>query len=285
VLSRRDLLSLGYTPAAIEHRITSGRLHPIHRGVYAVGRPGVTRHGRWMAAVLACGTQAALSHRSAGALWDITEEGPATEVSVRQAHRRRRTGIHARRRPSLQVEDLASRTGIPVTSPARTLVDLATVLDARALERAVNEADKRDLIGPQTLRDGIGRFAGEPGVGALRDLVAAGAFLLSDSDLEISFRSVAEGAGLPPPLTKAWVNGFEVDFYWPALALVVETDGLRYHRTPSAQARDRRRDQAHTAAGLTALRFTHWQIRHEGAHVRKVLRATLSARPPPAAGA
>ncbi len=82
------------------------------------------------------------------------------------------------------------------------------------------------------------------------------------------FRPIAEGAGLPPPLTKQWVNGFEVDFYWPDLGLVVETDGLRYHRTPSTQSRDALRDQTHTAAGLTTLRFTHYQVKYEPAHVR-----------------
>jgi hypothetical protein len=161
--------------------------------------------------------------------------------------------------------------GIPVTTPVQTLIDVATELSLRRLERAVNEADKRDLVDPDSLRAALDGYTGEPGVKPLRALLGRDTFRLSDSDLEIFFRPIAEDAGLPPPLTKQHVNGFEVDFHWPDLNLVIETDGLRYHRTPSAQSRDALRDQTHTAAGLTTLRFTHHQIKHEPAHVRTIL--------------
>jgi len=164
-----------------------------------------------------------------------------------------------------------------VTRPTRTLVDLATELGSRPLERAVNEADKRDLIDPETLRRELGELAGERGVPALRELLDKHTFRLSDSELEVVFRSIATTAGLPQPLTKVWVNGFEVDFFWPDIGLIVETDGLRYHRTPAAQARDRLRDQTHTAAGLTTLRFTHSQVKHNREHVRAVLQRTARA--------
>lgn len=140
--------------------------------------------------------------------------------------------------------------GIPVTSPAQTILDLATELLPLELERAVNEADKLGLIDPEELRIWLDAHGSEPGVRALRALLDRHTFLLSDSELEILFRPIAKKAGLGSPLTKETVSGFEVDFFWPALGLVVETDGLRYHRTPAAQARDRRRDQAHTARGL-----------------------------------
>ena len=166
--------------------------------------------------------------------------------------------------------------GIPTTRPARTLVDLATELDAGALERAVNEADKHYLIDPDSLRDGLDDFTGEPGVRPLRALLDRQTFHLSDSELERLFRPIATAAGLPPPHTKAMVNGFEVDFHWPDLGLVIETDGLRYHRTPSAQTRDRLRDQTHTAAGLTPLRFTHWQVKYDRAHIHAVLEKTTT---------
>jgi very-short-patch-repair endonuclease len=259
----------------IEHRIAKGRLHPVHRGVYAVGRPSLTREGRWMAAVLACGEGAVLSHRSAAALWGIAREGDQIDISMRRDCKRRWFGIHARRRPSLSREDVSTHKGIPVTSPTRTLLDLAAVLSAPALERAVNEADKRDLIDPETLRDALAGYAGQPGVKALRDLLNKHTFRLSDSELERLFRPIAVAAGLPQPLTKAEVNGFKVDFFWPELGIVVETDGLRYHRTPSTQARDHLRDQTHTAAGLTSLRFTHRQVKYEPTHVRNTLRATV----------
>jgi hypothetical protein len=274
-VTRRDLLALGFSPPAIEHRVARGRLHPVARGVYAVGWPQLTPERRWMAAVLACGEGAALSHRSAAALWGIGKErDKRVDVSVRRRCEHRRTGIHARSRPSLQAEDIVLHNGIPVTRPARTLLDLATELDALALERAVNDADKRDLIDPDALRNALEDFAGEPGVRPLRALLDRHTFRLSDSDLELLFRPIAAAAGLPPPLTKARVNGFDVDFLWPELDLVVETDGLRYHRTPSAQARDRLRDQTHTAAGLTSLRFTHRQVKYERPYVQSVLART-----------
>lgn len=232
----------------------------------------MTRERRWMAAVLVCGETAALSHWSAAAFWGIgAERVGQIDVSVRRRCEHRRAGIRMRCRPSLSAEDIEVHDGIAVTRPARTLLDLATELDARDLERAVNEADKHDLVGPEALRDALEGFAGEPGVRPLRALLDRHTFRLSDSELERLFRPIAASAGLPPPRTKAIVNGFEVDFFWPELCLVVETDGLRYHRTASAQARDRLRDQAHTAAGLTPLRFTHRQVRYERGHVRSVL--------------
>jgi hypothetical protein len=171
--------------------------------------------------------------------------------------------------------------GLPVTGVARTLVDIATELDELAVERAVNEADKRDLMDPEALRTVLDRYEGEPGAPRLRKILDKSTFRLSDSDLEIFFRPIAENAGLPPPLSKQIVNGWEVDFYWPGLGLVVETDGLRYHRTASTQTRDARRDRAHALAGMTSLRFTHYEVRYEPARVRRELNriaATLRKR-------
>jgi hypothetical protein len=230
-----------------------------------------------MVAVRACGEGAVLSHRSAGALWGIVSERPGRiDVSVRRAGEHRRAGIRARTRPHLPSRDIVDWEGIPVTRPARTLLDLATELSDGGLERAVNDADKLDLIGPEDLRVAIEPYEGQPGVRRLRALLDRDTFRLSDSDLEVSFRPIAESAGLPPPLTKQWVNGFEVDFHWPDLGLIIETDGLRYHRTPSAQSRDALRDQTHIAAGLTTLRFTHHQVKFEPRHVARVLAATAS---------
>jgi very-short-patch-repair endonuclease len=277
IVTRRQLLGLGYSEEAIEHRVAKGRLHRVRRGIYAVGRPDLTRTQQWMAAIQACGEEAALSHRSAAALWEIAKERDAqVDVSVRRRCERLCRGIRARSRPSLEAEDIVLHQGIPVTRPARTLLDLATELDPRALERAVNEADKKDLVDPEVLRITLEDFAGEPGVRALRQLLDRHTFRLSDSDLEVLFRPITAAARLPPPRTKAKVNGFEVDFYWPDLGLVIETDGLRYHRTPTAQARDRLRDQAHTAAGLTSLRFTHRQVKYERPHVQGILARTVA---------
>lgn len=268
MIARRQLLDLGFTGGAIEHRLASGRLHPVMRGVYAVGWPEVTRDRRWMAAVLACGDGAALSHRSAAALWGIAAEAPGlVDVSVLRRCELRRPGLKVRGRPTMRSDEITVENRIPVTAVVRTLVDIATELDGIALERAVNEADKRDLIDPEMLRSALSRYKGKPGAPALRRLLDKRTFRLSDSDLEILFRGIAAAAGLPPPLTKQRLNGYEVDFFWPDLGLVVETDGLRYHRTPSTQSRDARRDRAHTLASLTPLRFTHYEVRHEARRV------------------
>jgi len=230
-----------------------------------------------MAAVLACGEGAVLSHRSAAALWGIgAERRGQIEVSVRRRSRARRAGIRVRSRPSLPARDVTTLAGIPVTTPTRTLIDLATEQPPRRLERAVNEADKRDLIDPDSLRAALDGYSGEPGVRPLRALLDRHTFRLSDDELEVLFRPIAADAGLPPPLTKQHVNGFEVDFFWPDLGLVVETDGWRYHRTASAQSRDALRDQTHTAAGMTTLRFSHHQITYEPAHVRRILSRTAA---------
>lgn len=228
-----------------------------------------------MAAVLACGEHAALSHHSAAAVWGIGRERRGqVDISVRRRCEHKRAGIRAMSRPSLPGDDIVRCGGIPVTCPARTLLDLATELSTTALERAVNETDKRNLIDPETLRAELDRYAGEPGVRPLRTLLDKHTFRLSDSDLELLFRPIAAAAELPLPLTKAWVNGYEVDFFWPDLELVVETDGLRYHRTASTQTKDHVRDQTHVATGLTVLRFTHYQVKYESPRVQLVLRHT-----------
>jgi very-short-patch-repair endonuclease len=277
IVARRQLLALGFNPREIEHRVRRGRLHFVMRGVYAVGWPRLTPKRRWMAAVLACGDDAALSHRSAAALWGIgTERVGLVDVSVARRCELRRPGLKVRGRPTLAAEDVVSPDGIPVTAVVRTLVDLATELSPRGVERAVNEADKRGLTDPETLRLALARYAGEPGAPLLRRLLDKRTFRLSDSDLEILFRSIAMEAGLPPPLTKQWVNGFEVDFFWPDLGLIVESDGLRYHRTPSTQSRDARRDRAHVLAGMSPLRYTHYEVKREPARVRAEL--TRAAR-------
>jgi Protein of unknown function (DUF559)/Transcriptional regulator, AbiEi antitoxin/AbiEi antitoxin C-terminal domain len=273
VVTRADLLALGFGTRSIEHRVKTGRLHLISRGVYAVGRRDLTPHGRWMAAVLACGDRAGLSHRSAAELWGIGHEDPAyIDLSVRRDCRIHRRGLKVRGRPSLDARSFVHRHGIPVTSPVQTLIDLATELRPLRLERAVNEADKLDLVDPETLRRALGEHKGEPGVKKLATLLDRHTFRLSDSDLEVLFRPLPLAAGLPAPLTKRRVLGHEADFHFPDQELIVETDGLRYHRTPAQQARAARRDQIHTAAGLRVLRFTHWQITHEPDEVTAVLR-------------
>lgn len=272
VIARRQLLALGFSSKAIAHRIAAGRLHSVWRGVYAVGRPGLTQHGRWMAAVLACGPDAVLSHVTAGALWGIraARRDDQLHVSVPAHVARRVRGIGVYRRSS---PPATRHLGIPVTDPVCTLLDLGSLLSADQLETAINEGDKLGLIDPDELRSAVGAARHRRGAPALRSVLDRHTFTLTDSELERRFLPLARAAGLPLPDTGRYRNGFKVDFLWPSLGLVVETDGLRYHRTPAEQARDRLRDQAHAAAGLTPLRFTHAQVAFEPRHVEATLAA------------
>lgn len=275
VLAGWQLHELGYGRDAIKHRIASGRLFPLLRGVYAVGRREVTQHGWWMAAVLACGPDAVLSHGSAAALWGIRPLSGALHVSAPRFRRPR--GVVAHRR-LLRDVDITRHRGIPVTSVICTVIDIAPGLSRNELEGAVNEADKLDLVDPEGLRAALTPQRGRPGIAKVRTTLDRRTFTMTDSELERRLLPIARRAGLPKPLTQVYVNGRLVDFYFPELGMVVETDGLRYHRTPAQQARDRVRDQAHFAADLIPLRFTRAQVRFEPAHVEEVLAAVAARR-------
>ena len=278
LVTRKQLLELGYEDRAIKHRLAAGRLHRVRVGVYVVGRPRLSLYGHWLAAVLACGPEAVLSHGSAAALWGVRPARTGKiEVSVPYRVTRRPKGIVVHRRKALHASDLTRHQDIPVTAPVTTLIDIAKQLDRDQLEAAINEADKRGLTNPENLRAALDDFRRRPGMKALRETLDRRTFTLTDSKLERRFLGLVSKAGLPMPETGRRVNGFKVDFYWHELGLVVETDGLRYHRTPAQQARDRERDQAHTAAGLTQLRFTRAQVEFEPNRVRTIL-ATVARR-------
>lgn len=275
VITHSQLRALGMGAEAIQHRLHNGRLHQLMRGIYAVGRPEVGRRGRWQAAVLACGPEALLSHRSAAALWRIHRyDGELLEVVVPKERPRRRPGIRVHRRSDHRAPGRRVVDNIPVTHPVATLVDLATCLPVGQLEAAVNEADHRDLIDPEQLSTALALLPRRVGLGRLRKLLDTPTVALSSTELERRFLPLSRQVGLPTPFTQAWVDGHRVDFSWPDLNLVVEADSLRYHRTAFKQAKDKRRDNAHAEAGRTTLRFTHWQICHEPNYVRGSLANT-----------
>jgi very-short-patch-repair endonuclease len=275
VVARRQLLTVGLSRRQIDQRIANGRLHPVHRGVYAVGRPGLTREGLWMAAVLACGPGAVLSHGSAAALWGIRKPVARIDVTVPAQVTRTRPGITVHRR-ALSEADTTTRRGIPVSAVVLTLTDLAAQLDRDSLEAAIGEADKRDLMDPDRLRAALTGCRKRPGLAILKRTLDRRTFRLTDSQLERLFLRIVRRVGLEPPETRHHQSGFRIDFFWPGLGLVVETDGLRYHRTPAQQTRDRLRDQRHTVAGVVPLRFTHEQIRYEPSHVEATLQAVAA---------
>jgi very-short-patch-repair endonuclease len=288
VVARGQLLELGMSSKAIRHRLSSGRLHRLVPGVYAVGRPRVSQRGLWMAAVLACGPGAMLSHASASALWGIhpppgrrgSHEArgrpPHVHILTPGLAHRARPGIQVHRRIRLRDGERREVDGIPLTDPLSTLVDVAVGMTTAELERALNEAVQRDLVDPEAARIELDDFPQRPGAGRVRQLLDRDTLVLTDTRLEQLFVPVARDAGLPPPQTQAWLNGHRVDFYWPELGLVVEADSLRYHRTAAKQAADARRDQSHVAAGLIGLRFPHSQIRYEPEYVRRILAATVA---------
>ena len=276
VVERSQLRAAGFTDAAIKHRLARGRLYPVHRGVYAVGRREIGHHGRWMAATLACGHQAVLSHVSAGVLWGLLRLRPRIHVSVPLRVRRSPRGVSVHRRTAAVMAETVVREGIPVTSVSSTLIDLALVLDRDSLEAVIGEADRLNLIDPEALRRAVASAGGRPGAGVLGTVLDRHTFVLSRSRLERLFRPIARRSGLPRPLGNCRVNGYDVDFYWPDLGLVVETDGLRYHRTAAQQTRAYLRDQQHYAAELTPLRFSHAQIRFEPEYVERILASSLA---------
>jgi very-short-patch-repair endonuclease len=272
-IARWQLVELGFTDAMIAHRL--GRsLFRVHQGVYAVGRPELSERGRWMAAVLAGGPGAALSHESGGQHWRVFDAPvDRIHISVPPGRHPHHPGLAIHRRAVMP--PVVDHEGIPAIDVLFTLVDLSRSRKPWQIEAIVNSADKLGLIAFEDAFDQLATIRRRPGMRKLSQVLAA--YRVTDSDLERRFLRVAADAGLRPPLTQAVVCGLRVDFYWPDLGLVVETDGLTYHRTPAQQAKDRIRDQTLTAAGLTCLRFTNVQVRRRPNDVIRTLRS-VSAR-------
>jgi very-short-patch-repair endonuclease len=269
VISGEQLRGLGFSPEAIQHRLDSGRLHSLWRDVFAVGRPDVTDRGRWIGALLACGEDAALSHESAGASCGMWRgDTNLVHVSLPSDRRVRLEGIRPHRRDPMPPTTTVD--GSRLITPLFTIIDLAAHLDEKPLTRALNEADRLDLVDPDELASLVESLRNRRGIRKLRSLLSD--YTRTDSDLEGRFLALARQAGLPQPQTQIELHGHRVDFYWPDLELVVETDGLTYRRTPAQQAADRKRDQTLTAAGLRCVRFPNQQVRAEPADVIAVLK-------------
>ena len=273
VVSRLQLSALGLSRAAIETRVRTGRLHRVHRGVFAVGHRRLTRSGQLMAAVLACGEGAVISHRSAAALWGLTREAPVrVDVLRATAGGRPHPGIAFHRTRRLLDHERTQVDGIPVTSIARTLLDLT---DVARVDRAVAQADRLGLLDAAAVQRAI---ADNPGRrGAKRLLAAIDVPVLTRSELEDAFLGLVRRANLPEPLVNQRVAGLEVDFHWPDHRLVVETDGATYHRSRAAQERDRDREAILARAGVRTHRFTHRQVVRDPRDVEETLRALLPA--------
>ena len=275
VVSRNHLSSLAVSNGSVAWWVRTGRLHRVHRGVYAVGHRRLTREGIWMAAVLACGPGAVLSHRDAAALWGIRPTS-RSRVDVTAARSRVKVdGVDVHRVRRLDDEDRATHRGIPTTTVARTLVDLADVLNDRQLARAIDQAEILHLLDARALHDAAQRANGRRGMGRLERALAAEPDL-TKSELERAFVELCENAGIPRPQVNTAIVGLEVDFAWPDRRLAVEADSWTFHRTRQAFERDRGRDQQLARAGIRVLRFTHRQVEDAPADVAATLRAALA---------
>lgn len=265
VVSRAQLVAAGIGPGAIETRIRRFGLLPLHRGVYAVGHTALVPLAREMAAVLACGPGAVVSHSSAaGAIWCLLDPlaGPV-DITIPRSNRRR-PGIRVHRSRLLEPQDRRVICGVPVTSPERTLIDLAETADGRELERAYDEALTQRLTSPSSMAAAVGRLRGRRGLARIEALVARdGEPAFTRSQAEERMLELARNARLPAARTNRRIGRHTVDFEWQAERLVVEVDGYRFHSTRSAFERDRRRDAELMAAGYRVIRVTWRQLESE----------------------
>jgi very-short-patch-repair endonuclease len=267
LITRSQLLEVGVRTSAITRRARSGRLRRLHWGVFLVG-PILPPLGREMAAVLACGPRAHLSHISAGRLWDLlvrrVDDGPV-HVRVPGGRGGDRPGIriHGTEVP-MQDEQMVLH-GIPVTPPERTLLDLATMVRGKELERAVARAERKGLIDGDGLATLVQRWKGRPGIPALREIAGAGGRIaFTRSEAEGRFLDLVREARLPKPESNLTVHGYEVDFLWRAARIVVEVDGYRYHSSRPAFESDRRRNADLAAHGFQVIRLTWRQVAEDG---------------------
>ena len=287
VVSVEQLRALGLAKGSIEHRVRRGRLHRVHRGVYAVGHPLLTWRGRLWAAVLACGGPgaAAISHRTAAAVWDLAPAPRKVDVVTRNQSRST-DAIRVHRTGDLPLADVVRQAdGLPVTSVARTLADVARTTTTHRLERLCHRAMHLRILDVAQLP------AGHPGAKRLRralESLAASGPQVTRSELEERFLALIAAHRLPPPEVNARAAGYEVDFLWRAERLVAETDGAATHLTARAFEADRRRDEALQLAGLRVVRFTWRRVTEEPEAVAATLAALLGATDAPlraAAGA
>lgn len=273
IVAHRQLRAVGLSPSAIARRVQAGRLHPVHRGVYAVGYSTLTYERRWMAAALACGDGALISHRSAAMVWGLLKaEAGIIDVSVRgHGGNRQRTGIRLHRSRSLTPAMRTRRHNIPVTTPARTVADLRRIGTAQEVRRAIRQADALGLS-----------IQGPNGIDATDQAeTVRNAVKRTRSELEWMFFELCREHLLPLPEINVRIGNLEVDFLWRAQRLVVETDGYQFHRGRQAFEDDHTRSLELKARGYEVLQFTYRQVVGEREQIVALLRSLLDASASP----
>jgi very-short-patch-repair endonuclease len=284
VISRSQLLTVGIGATGVRERLRTQRLIRLHRGVFAVGHRELRREGHWLAAVLACGPAAVLSHASAAALWSIRGSHSAfVDVTVpTRAGRVKRKGLRVHRSGRLGRDEVTVHERIPVTTVARTLLDLADVLTAQRLKRAVDEAEYLRLLDMTSLIAAVQNNPGRRGAKLLG--AAQGPPERTQSELERRFLDIVARHRLPRPRVNSRIAGYEVDFAWPDAGLVVETDGFAAHGTRKAFTADRLRDRRLRRAGWEVVRLTSDDLAYEAEIVADVdallSRSRVSWKPP-----
>lgn len=277
VVSIRQLRESGLTEGAVRVRVLAGRLHRVHRGVYAVGHTALSHEALCMSAVLACGTGggagghvldhwgAAVSHRSAASLWGLLawEEGPIDVAVPGENGRRRRAGIRVHRIRRLVAADVTLHGAVPVTTPGCTISDL---------RRVMSRATRQPRISPPELRRAV-RQATVLGLPNGEDL----SLERTRSDLELEFLGICRRHGIPEPQVNVRIGRLEVDFLWAASRVVVETDGYRFHRGRAAFEADHARDLELREQGYTVIRLSGSQVTDEAARVARLVREAVGA--------
>lgn len=301
VFSLDQLIALGLSASTVRTRVAAGRLHRIHHGVYSlVPKSLLTREGLYMAAVLACGPGAALSHRSAARLHGIRDYGyTRIEVTVPSRSTRQHSGLAVHRSTTLTEADVTVVNGIPVTTIARTLLDLGDVLAQRQLERAFDQAEIVEGLDLHAINDQLARNPTRRGAKKVRHLLATHYIgsTPTENDFEEALLALTRSLGLPDPRVQFYIDpgdggpAIRADFAWPDLRIVIETDGRKTHGTRQAFETDRRRDQRLIAAGWTVIRTTWRQLTQRPHELKPVLLKLLTPAPeagtatPDAAGA
>ena len=280
VVSHEQLRALRVEPRAIAHRLAAGRLHAVHRGVYAVGHSVLGQRGRWDGRRARVRARRGAQHASAGALWDMRPSNARIVDVTAKRTGRKRPGIRIHRPRTLPAHEVTTRDGIPTTTPARTILDMAAPLSPSRLEHLLDQAEIQELTDYPSL-DAIARaHPGHHGAARLRRALRQyeAGVSLSRSDLEILFRDLCRTHGLPQPVRNASVAGKEVDFLFPDHRLIVETDSWRFHKTRHAFENDRARDVITLQAGHRTLRFTDRQLTRRPADAANAIADVLADR-------
>jgi hypothetical protein len=280
-VTRRQLRARGVSDSAIDRRLANGLLARQHEGVFVVGGGALRVETRWMAAVLACREGSALSHWDAAALWGLAPvRGTQIHVTVPGRGGSSVRGIRRHRTRVFGDDERTTVDGIPVTTVARLLLDLAPELTRPRLEQLVSDADLRGLFDGRAIQALVERHPTRRGTSAVAQLLAElRGPTVTRSELELRFLELCDIHGLPRPFTNAMVDGHEVDAYWPDANLAVELDGLRWHRTPAQRERDARKRLALEAAGTPVVVLTWAQVTTEARRTAAAL--TARRRPVP----